>query len=74
MYRTSCTETKGRDVTSLGQQGFQKIKDVAKLRLAQSDPTYRLESVSQNVPDVFDESTHGIHRECYKIYKYLFCE
>ena len=59
-----CTETRGQDITNLGQQGFQKIKVVAKLRLAKSDPVYKLESISQNVSDVFDESIHGIHREC----------
>lgn len=59
-------ETKGQSVNNLTEQGFLKIKEVAKLRLAQSDPTYRLENISQNIPDVFDESVHGTHRRCYQ--------
>ena len=50
----------------LGSAGFQKIQDVAKLKLAESDPACRLETISRNVPDVFDESVRGIRRQCYQ--------
>ena len=45
---------------------FKKIQDVAKLKLAESDPACRLETISRNVPDVFDESVRGIRRQCYQ--------
>ena len=60
------TDTKDQTVNSLTAQGFLKIKEVAKLRLGQPDQKHRLESISQNIPDVFDENAHGTHRQCYQ--------
>ena len=48
------------------EQGFFKIKEAAKLRLDQSDPKHRLTCISQNIPDVFDEAVHGMHKRCYQ--------
>ena len=59
-------DTKGQSVGNLTEQGYLRIKEAAKLRLAQSDPTHRLETVSKNIPDIFDVSVHGTHRRCYQ--------
>ena len=36
------------------------------MRLGQPDQKHRLESISQNIPDVFDKNVHGTHRQCYQ--------
>ena len=59
-------DVKSQPLESLTEQGFLKIKEAAKLRLDQSDQNYRLESISKNIPDVFDDSVHGKHRRCYQ--------
>ncbi|MES9950704.1 MAG: hypothetical protein ABW118_17235 [Candidatus Thiodiazotropha sp.] len=60
------TETKSQTVNSLTPQGFEKIKEAAKLRLGQSNQKHRLESISLNIPDVLDENIHGTHKQCYQ--------
>ena len=50
------------------EQGFEKIKDVARLRLSHADAKHHLEHISKNLPESLDLARHGSHRRCYQLY------
>ena len=60
--------TADKVVNPMTEQGFEKIKDVTKVRLAHSDPKHRLEDISKHLTQSLDASVHGSHRRCYQLY------
>ena len=65
VHFASTTEKLIKPVT---EQGSEKIKDVARLRLSHADTKHHLEHISKNLPESLDLARHGSHRRCYKLY------
>ena len=60
-----------KDVRQMKEEGFEKIKDVAKIRLSQVDTKHHLDHMSKHLPESFDPALHGSHRRCYQMYTHI---
>lgn len=68
IHMASTTE---KDVRHMKEEGFEKIKDVAKIRLSQVDTKHHLDHISKHLPESFDPALHGSHRRCYQMYTHI---
>ena len=69
IHMASTTE---KDVRHMKEEGFEKIKDVAKIRLSQVDTKHRLDHILKHLPESFGPALHGSHRRCYQMYTHTY--
>ena len=60
--------TAEKDVRPMTEQSFDKIKYIAKIRLAHIDAKRHLEHISKHLPKSLVPAGHGSHRGCSQLY------
>ena len=55
-------------MSAMTEQSFDKIKYIAKIRLAHIDAKHHLEHISKHLPKSLVPAGYGSHRGCYKLY------
>lgn len=56
------------EINPVSEQCFETIKNAVKVRLSHADAKHRLEEICNNMPDSLDDSLHGSHRRCYRLF------